>query len=262
MNSRTDSLGADAGASIAEVCVVQGQVVDRALEQGDRFLQLIAFGAAHPNRIALDRGLHFDLAVFDKPNNALCVVARDTFADAQDLLDFVAADLLNLASAEKTYIKLPFGALRPQYIAHLRKLEVVIGKEREFHLLVLDARIRSLEIKARANLPVGMVQHILHLDQISFADYIEGGHACYSKVKLSSGPEGPQGTGRMRRVGPQCVGLRGVATRGVAPRGNAPRRVAPCCVGSRRVAPRGVAPDCAARLVMFRAAGRVEDRGI
>ena len=56
------------------------------------------------------------------------------------------------------------------------ELEFGVRKQGEFGLLVLDARVRSLEIEARADLLAGLVDGIAHFDHVGFGDDVEGGH--------------------------------------------------------------------------------------
>ena len=57
----------------------------------------------------------------------LAVSALDAVLDLDDLLDLVAADLLDLALVEEAHVDVALGQLREQHVAHLAELEVVVA---------------------------------------------------------------------------------------------------------------------------------------
>jgi hypothetical protein len=59
------------GDSVPEIAVLQGQVGDRLLHQRDGLLQQVALGAGDAHGLALDAGLHLELAVLDQLDDLL-----------------------------------------------------------------------------------------------------------------------------------------------------------------------------------------------
>src|SRR6185369_5963641 len=89
----------------------------------------------------------------------------------------VAADLLDLCGeVEKAHVDAALGELGEQDIGHLAELELVVCKERDNLLFQLDRRRRALEVEARADLLAGLVDGVLHLDEVGVDDGVEAGH--------------------------------------------------------------------------------------
>src|SRR5207249_3232458 len=170
--------------SFPEIGEAQRQVGDLALEQRNRHLQIVSLGAADAHHIALDRCLHLHLALLDEPLDLLRRVAVDAGLDDDTLLELVAADLLRLGAAvEESCIDLALGQLGQQDIHHLAELEVAVGVEREFLVAELDARVAALEVEARADLLVGLVDGVAHFDEVGFDDSVEARHGVGKKMK-------------------------------------------------------------------------------
>src|SRR6185369_14751629 len=90
----------------------------------------------------------------------------------------VAAALLDLRIAvEEARVDVALAELGDQDVEHLAELELVVGIEGDLLVLELDLRRRALEVEARADLLAGLVDGVLHLDQIRIEDGIEAGHA-------------------------------------------------------------------------------------
>src|SRR5437868_9818061 len=81
---------------VAEVIKRQGHVRHVFLDQCHGRLQVVALGAGDAHRVALDRGLHLELAVLDQALDLLRGLGLDAVLDLDDLLDLVAADLLDI----------------------------------------------------------------------------------------------------------------------------------------------------------------------
>ena len=87
--------------SVAEIAELHREVGDRLLDQRDRVLQIVALGAGHAHRVALDRRLHLHLAVLDQLDDLLGELLLDAHADRHHLLHLVAGDLLDVAVLER-----------------------------------------------------------------------------------------------------------------------------------------------------------------
>jgi hypothetical protein len=86
-----------------------GQVL---LQQRDRGLQVVALGAGDAHAVALDGGLHLQLALLDDALDLLGRVAVDALLTTTSLLDLVAADLLDLgAEVEEADVDVALGQL-------------------------------------------------------------------------------------------------------------------------------------------------------
>src|SRR5262249_29251258 len=93
-----------------------------------------------------------------------------------DLLYLVAADLLDAAELERAHVDAAPRELAHENVGHLLELEVVVRVERELLVLVLDARIRALEVEPRGKLLVGLVDRVSEHDLNQFGDDVEGRH--------------------------------------------------------------------------------------
>ena len=107
--------------------------------------------------------------------------AVDAGLHRHHLLDLVAAHLLELgAQVEEAHVDAALAELGQQHVAHLADLEIAVGIERERALLALvgelDAGIGALEVEARADLLVALLDGVAQFDQIGFEDGVEAGH--------------------------------------------------------------------------------------
>ena len=117
--------------------------------------------------------MHFHLAVLDDAHDFLRIIRFDAILDLDDLLDLVAADLLDVAFVEEAHIDLAFGQFVGQHVAHLAELEFRVRKRGQFVFLVFDAGVAALEVEAGRDFLVGLLDGILDFDHIGFGDYIK-----------------------------------------------------------------------------------------
>src|SRR5262249_48852068 len=61
-------------------------------------------------------------------------------------------------------------------VGHLAELEVVVGVDGEHELVLLDARVRALEVEAVGDLLVGLLHRVLDFLAVDLRDDVEGGH--------------------------------------------------------------------------------------
>ena len=166
--------------SVPEVGERERQVGDFLADQRHRRLQVVALGAGDAHRVALDRGLHLQLALLDQRLDLLRGVAVDAALDAQRLLDLVAADLLDLGAASR-------GSARRRCAWSAWRAGCRITwpiwnslSAKSVSSLLLSARRRcarrALEVEARADLLAGLVDGVAHLDEIGFENGVEAGH--------------------------------------------------------------------------------------
>jgi hypothetical protein len=137
-------------------------------------LQFVALGAGDTHHVALDRGLHLHLALLDEVLDLLRGIAVDAVLHDDQLLDLVAADLLDLGRAvEKADVDAALGELGDQHVHHLADLEVAVGPDRHFLLFQLDLGRRALEVEAGADFLGGLVDGVAHFDEIGFENGVE-----------------------------------------------------------------------------------------
>src|SRR5487761_2031258 len=162
--------------SVAEVLVLQREVGDRLLHQRDRLLQIVPLGARHPHRVALDRSLHLELAVLQQLDDALGEILFHPGADGDHLLDLVAGDLLHVAVLQRTDVDLAFRELAGQDVGHLLELEIVVGIERQGLVVGFDAGVGALEVEARRDFLVHLVDGVAYLDLVDLGNDVERWH--------------------------------------------------------------------------------------
>ncbi|MCY1555944.1 hypothetical protein D9M68_926500 [compost metagenome] len=131
-------------------------------------MQVVALGAGHAHRVALDGALHLELAALDGLLDLLAVFGADAVLDLDDLLDLVAADLFHFAHVQKTRIDAAFGELAAQHVVDLLQLEVGIAVQDDFLVLELDRGARALEVEARADLARHLVHRVFHFHKVGF----------------------------------------------------------------------------------------------
>ena len=142
-------------------------------------MQVVALGAGDAHRFALDARLHLHLAVLDHAHDLFGIIGLDTVLDLDDLLDLVAANLLDIAVFQETDVNLALGQLVGQHVAHLAQLELGIGKGGQFVVLLLDPRVAALEIEPGGDFLVGLVDRVFHFDHIGFRNYIKRRHGYF-----------------------------------------------------------------------------------
>src|SRR5205085_12239041 len=116
--------------------------------------------------VALDARLNLELRILNLAHYLLGELLLDPDAKRGDLLQLAAAHLFDVAEFKHAYVDAPAGKLGRKNVGHLLQLEIVVGVERELLLLLLDARIRALEIEAGRYFLVGLVEGVAELDLV------------------------------------------------------------------------------------------------
>jgi hypothetical protein len=111
--------------------------------------------------LALDGGLHLELAVLDQLLQLLGQLGLDAVLDLDDLLDLVAAHLLGLLDVQEAHVHIALGQLVAQQVFHLLQLELGIAEHGDFLVLQLDGGRCAFEVKAGADLLGGVVTAFL-----------------------------------------------------------------------------------------------------
>ncbi|CAM2144922.1 hypothetical protein PT2222_160205 [Paraburkholderia tropica] len=171
--------------SIAEVIEVERRIGYVLAQHGDHALQVVALGAGHTHGVALNARLHLDLAVLHEAHDLFREIAGHALLHGDDLLHLVAADFLDLAVVEKTHVHIALGQFRQQHVLDLAELEIVVGERGQLAFLLLDARIRALEVEARGDFLVGLLDRVLHFDHVGFADDVKRWHCFLPKVRVA-----------------------------------------------------------------------------
>ena len=140
-------------------------------------MQVVAVLAGDAHGVALDAGLHLHFAIFDVLDDLFRQLDLHPHLDRAIALDLVAADFLDLvADFQALDIHAALGQLAVEDFLHLIHLELVVGVNSEHHLSLLDARIGTLEVEARADFLVGLFDRILDFSLFYFGNDVERGH--------------------------------------------------------------------------------------
>ena len=142
-------------------------------------MQVVALGAGHTHCVALNGGLHLELAFFDQLLDLLGQLGLDAVAHLDDLLDLVAPHFLHRALVQKAHVYIALGEFVAQDFLDLLKLKIRIAEQGDFLVLELDAGRGPLEVEARADLLGGVVDGIFHFDEIGFANRIKRWHVSF-----------------------------------------------------------------------------------
>jgi hypothetical protein len=97
--------------------------------------------------IALDGGLHLELAVLDQALDFLGHFGLDAVAHLDHLLDLVAAHFLHVARVQKAHIHVALGQLVAQHVFDLVELEFGVADQGDF--LVLDLNDAEVPLKSK-----------------------------------------------------------------------------------------------------------------
>eukprot|EP01136_Pigoraptor_vietnamica_P017703 Opistho-1_new@63244 len=154
-------------ASVPEVVVAQGHVRHFLLQQGDGLLQIVTVLAGDAHAVALDGGLDLHLAVLDRADDLLGQIGLDAVLDLVDLLDLVAAELLDLLGlVQEADDHVLLGQLGIEHGLDLFQLELAVAEGLDLLVLVLqfDAGAGALEVEAGADLLGAVFHAILDLD--------------------------------------------------------------------------------------------------
>src|SRR3989338_3215100 len=163
---------------VHEILVLQREIGNRLLDKGDGILQIIAVLAGDAHGVALDAGLHLHLAVLEQLDNFLRQLDFHADLHFSGTLDLVAADLIDLlADFQALDVHAALGQLAVEDVLHLAELEFVVGKHGELELGLLDTRVGTLEIEARADFLVGLLERVLDLGLVYFGNDVEAWHA-------------------------------------------------------------------------------------
>src|SRR5260221_7095657 len=124
----------------------------------------------------MDRARDLELRVLDQLDDALRFLLLDADLDLDRPLDLVARDLLDRARLEVAWIDVALGEPPAQHVHHLAELELVVGEYIEVELLLLDARIRALEVVAVRDLLVGLLDRVFHFLLVDLRNDVERRH--------------------------------------------------------------------------------------
>ena len=138
-------------------------------------MQIVTFFAGDAQLLALDRRLHLHLAVFNQLHHFPGDILFQTFLDP-DRLPRAFVHLNHIAELETIDIDAALGHLFFQNRNHLLNLEFDLGVHYQVVARMFDSCVGSLEIVARANLAIGLVQGILQFVMIDFGNNIERRH--------------------------------------------------------------------------------------
>src|SRR5512139_3811555 len=171
--------------SIPEVLELQREIGDGLAHQRDRLLQHVALGARHAHAVALDAGLHLELAVLDALDDLLRQLGLDAGLHRHAALDLVARHLLHAADVEALHVDAALGQLLRQDVVHLVELEFGVGVDRQHVVGLLDARVGALEVEARGDFLVDLVDRVAHFLLVDLGHDVKTGHI-YSSTSITN----------------------------------------------------------------------------
>src|SRR5829696_3061611 len=149
---------------VPEVLELQGDAEVGALEQGDDRLQVITLLRADPNGLALGlagralRGMLLDQLV-----DLAGLVARDPDLDRGHLAHAVVRGLLHVAVLQSLQGDAALDELLLEHDAQRRQPVLAHRAQREHEVLLLDRGVGVLEVEARADLPLRLVDGVADL---------------------------------------------------------------------------------------------------
>src|SRR5512139_1790932 len=171
--------------SVAEILILQRKIGDALPHQRDRLLQNVPLGARHAHRVALDAGLHLELAVLDALDDLLRQFGLDAGLHRHAALDLVARHLLHAADVEAFHIDAALGEFLRQDVVHLVELEFGVGVDRQHVVGLLDARVGALEVEARGDFLVDLVDRVAHFLLVDLGHDVKTGHI-YSSTSITN----------------------------------------------------------------------------
>jgi hypothetical protein len=136
-------------------------------------LQVVSFGACDANRLALNGGLDFHLAVFDEALEFFGGLTLDAFAHFQCHLHFVAPHFLHIAFVNEANVDLAFGEFGAQDVFNLGQLKIRISNEGDHFVFEFNGGCRALEVKPGADFFGGVFHCVFDFNEIGFANCIE-----------------------------------------------------------------------------------------
>src|SRR5579883_427957 len=170
--------------SIAEVDVLQRLLELERAQALDRGLQVVALLAGDAQLVALNRRLHFELAVLDLAHEALAELLVDALLQEDRLPQAVARGLLGRLELESAGVDLAPRQVDFEELVHLLQLQLVIGKEDERPVLARDGAFAALEVEARGDLSREARESVVDFGEVEAGDDIEAWHRQNSFKKV------------------------------------------------------------------------------
>src|SRR5215207_9247555 len=152
------------GASVPEVLELEGDAEVGALEEGDHRLQVVALLRADAHGVALGlarRALWRPR--LDQLVDLAGLVAGDADLDRGDLAHGVLGGFLHVAVLQSLERDAALDQLLLEHDAQRRQPVLAHGAQREHEVLLLDRGVRVLEVEARADLPLRLVDGVANL---------------------------------------------------------------------------------------------------
>ena len=124
-------------------------------------------------RVPLDAALHLEFAILDEPDDFFCQLTFDACFNRDLLFDFISADFFYLSLIQASYVNVTLGELGHKNVQYLPQLEFIVRKNGQGVIRLLHTRVRSFEIKARADFLVYLVNRISDLLFVHFRNDVE-----------------------------------------------------------------------------------------
>src|SRR3569833_2046273 len=133
--------------SIAEILILQRKVGDALPHQRDGLLQHVTLGTRHTHGVALNTGLHLQLAVLDAFDDLLRQFGLAAGFHGHAALDLVARDLLDATDVKAFHVDATLGELLRQNVLRRGEGGRGGGGDRQHVVGLLDTGIGALEIE-------------------------------------------------------------------------------------------------------------------
>ena len=160
---------------IAVVGELQRNAVVLLAQEGDDLLQVVAFGAAHAQLVALYLNLYLELLGLDVLGDALGDILLDTLLDDAHGADHPAGGVLGRAPFDGLEVDLALDEVRVEHVDDLAAHEVARGEHGDGlgSLVEIDLRSGILEVITLLETLLGVVEGVLDLLHVGLGDDVE-----------------------------------------------------------------------------------------
>src|SRR5450756_132811 len=179
--------------SAAEIRELKRDAEVRAAQESNGGLQIVLLLARDAQLLALDRDLHLQLAVLDGLYDLPRLFGGNALADRQDLSHGTLGRGLDRAVVESLQGHAPLRELRLEQVRHGLQAELVVRRERELLVLLLDSGRGALQVEALPDFFPGLRDRVRDLGEVDFGDDVERGFGHGLTPRGSSCPPAARG---------------------------------------------------------------------
>src|SRR5262244_97059 len=183
------------------------------LDEGDHGLEVIAVLAGDTHLLLLDRSLGLDLGVLDDAHDLLGLLHGNTILEGDALAQGAPRRRLRVLDGQRLEIDDATVELGLEDVEHGLELHVIGRGEDEVHLLLDDVVLRSLEVIASFDLPLGLIDGVGHFLHVHLARDVE---AVFCRHDLSAYVSVARAGGYLMSRGTTAAPLGGVNAKRVS----------------------------------------------